>query len=213
MYDCVSSIFTGSSEKRSTTCSLSLLRTGGERTPGAKPTVSTTSTSFSQRPIEWPARDGLIDAGCAAWFMCTVRVKPNCPYCRTIVSRFCVMRFTGPSKVQSKMTLVVSQRIRGLSFGSNMPKLVAALVPSSVSSAPRMIIGPPARGPWPGSGPMRPSPGLYCVTVLSGTSAPPRPRGSVITSCSGAQSPEMFGSPLGRRGSRFAASGARVNCP
>ena len=35
----------------------------------------------------------------------------------TIVSLFWVMRLTGPSNVQSKMMLVVSQRIRGLSFG------------------------------------------------------------------------------------------------
>ena len=47
---------------------------------------------------------------------------------------------------------------------------------------------------------------------LSGTRPPPVPRGSRITTCSGAQSPEMFGSPLRRRASRFAVLGA-LTCP
>ena len=38
------------------------------------------------------------------------------------------------------------------------------------------------------------------------------PRGSRITTCSGAQSPEMLGSPLGRRGCRLATFGA-LTCP
>ena len=88
---------------------------GGDSTPGAKPTVSTTSTSFSQRPIEWPARVGSIFAGCSFMFMWIVRVKPSWPYCSVIVSAVCVMRLTGPSNVQSNRMLVVSQRMRGFS--------------------------------------------------------------------------------------------------
>ena len=77
--------------------------------------MSTISTSFSQRPIECPARLGAMLAGCSATFMWIVRVKPSWPYCSVIVSPSCVMRFTGPSNVQSNMMLVVSQRIRGFS--------------------------------------------------------------------------------------------------
>ena len=52
------------------------------------------------------------------------------------------------------------------------------------------------------------------MTWLTGTSAPARPRGSVITICSGAQSPEIFGSPLGSRGAQtqrllWASTGAK----
>ena len=45
----------------------------------------------------------------------------------TIVSLFCVMRFTGPSNVQSKMMLVVWQLKRGLSSRLNS---AAAFSPS-----------------------------------------------------------------------------------
>ncbi len=51
----------------------------------------------------------------------------------TIVSLFCVMRFTGPSNVQSKTMLVVWQLKRGLSSRLNA---AAAFSPSGVSSVP-----------------------------------------------------------------------------
>ena len=69
VYCRVSRIVAGSNVKRSTTCSLSLLRTGVFRKPGRKPTVSTISVSPSQRPIEWPARVGFTLAGWVFWFM------------------------------------------------------------------------------------------------------------------------------------------------
>ena len=69
MYARVIRMVAGSNVNRSTTCSLSLLRTGVFRNPGRKPTVSTISVSPSQRPIEWPARDAFTDAGCVFWFM------------------------------------------------------------------------------------------------------------------------------------------------
>ena len=47
-----SSSVAGSSVKRSTTCSSALCATAPARLPGSKPTVSTTSVSPSQRPIE-----------------------------------------------------------------------------------------------------------------------------------------------------------------
>ena len=52
---------------------------------------------------------------------------------------------------------------------------------------------------------------LYWLAVLRGTRAPPRPRGSVITSCSGAQSPVMFGSPVARRAARVAVAGGALS--
>ena len=58
--------------------------------------------------------------------------------------------------------------------------------------------GQRARGGGAGGAPSR----------LSGTRPPPVPRGSAITTCSGAQSPLMFGSPLERRGVRPAVFGA-----
>ena len=127
---------------------------------------------------------------------------------------FCVIRLTGPSNVQSKMMLVVSQRMRGFSFENSTANCSAPFSPASVSSAPWTTRGPPRPAPRPRGPPILPSPGLKLSTVLSGTSAPPRPRGSVITNCSGAQSPEMLGSPPGRRGARFAtAAGAVVSWP
>jgi hypothetical protein len=60
----LSASFAGSNVKRSTTCNAPLCgrRPSADRMPGAKPTVSTVSTSFSQRPIECPATLGA-DAG------------------------------------------------------------------------------------------------------------------------------------------------------
>ena len=62
-----------------------------------------------------PARLGLTFAGCPFMFMSIVRLISICPYWRTMVSLFCVIRLTGPSNVQSKRMLVVSHRNRGLS--------------------------------------------------------------------------------------------------
>ena len=118
---------------------------GGLSTPGAKPTVSTTSTSFSQRPVEWPARLGSIFAGCSA-FMWIVRVKPYWPYCSVIVSPRCVIRFTGPSNVQSNRMLVVSQRMRGLSSGEKLRNLSAASLPAAVYSTRGRPNPPPGGG-------------------------------------------------------------------
>ena len=75
-------------------------------------------------------------AGCFDSFMWMVRVKPNCPYCRMISFLCCVIRLTGPSNVQSKMTLVVSQRSRGLSFTPKKSKPATNFAPASVSSVP-----------------------------------------------------------------------------
>ena len=76
--------------------------------------------------------------------------------------------------------------------------------PEAIRRGARAVVAASPRPDWVGS-PMLPSPGSYSSTVLNGTSAPPRPRGSVITSCSGAQSPEMFGSPFASRAGRAAA--------
>ena len=51
----------------------------------------------------------------------------------TIVSRFCVIRLTGPSNVQSKMMLVVSHLKRGL---SSRVAAAASFSPRSVTSVP-----------------------------------------------------------------------------
>src|SRR5262245_9018805 len=113
------------------------------------------------------------------------------------------MRLTGPSNVQSKTMLVVSQRKRGLSSRLNS---AAAFSPASVNSDPPYSRGPaggpPRRAPPPALAGR--SPGLYWPTVVSGTRPPPVPRGSAITTCSGAHSPVILGSPLGRRGGRVA---------
>ncbi len=195
---------------------------GGFRTPGANPTVSTTSTSLSQRPIEWPARVRSMLAGCSFIFMWIVRVKPSWPYCSVIVSAVCVMRSTGPSKVQSNRILVVSHRMRGFS-GLKLWNASAAFLPASVNVtrgrnggrlAPPGGALPPGGGalapgggvPGGGAPGVGPSPGLNSPTLLTGTSAPARPRGSVITICSGAQSPFRFGSPVGSRAARGAAA-------
>ncbi len=59
------------------------------------------------------------------------------------MSLFCVIRLTGPSNVQSKMMLVVSQRKRGLSFAleargrlfAELGQLGAAVEPRPGSAA------------------------------------------------------------------------------
>ena len=70
------------------------------------------------------------------------------------------------------------------------------------------LAAPPAHRAGCSAGGAGESPGSNSSTRLTGTSAPLRPRGSVMTTCSGAQSPVMFGSPLGRRAARGAAGAA-----
>jgi hypothetical protein len=77
--------------------------------------------------------------------------------------------------------------------------------PPFASAVPRA----PAISRWPSGTPPTPK----SVAFESGTSVPLRPFGSVITSCSCAQSPAMFGSPLAVRAARSVAGFASMRWP
>src|SRR5690348_10765254 len=119
----------------------------------------------------------------------------------------CVMRLIGQSKVQSKMMLVGLHDKRGLSSVDHMRNAFDVSSPFAVYCG-RDGAGLRAR---------------ICSSVifpaakssrrLRGTSEPLPPLGGIVsTACSTAQSPEMFGSPDGKRSGRFDVStGALVN--
>ena len=174
---------------------------GGDNTPGAKPTVSTIEHVVLPPPDRVPAPTGATAAGCSVMFMWTVRVKPSWPYCerdRVGALRNAIHRSV---EVQSKMTLVVSQRIRGFCRAVGFERVRCGLARGRVHDVARAVLarvrcGFVAR--------------FELVHLATGTSAPPRPRGSVITSCSVAQSPERFGSPRGQaRRACYRLRGAR----
>ena len=146
---------------------------------------------------------------------------PGAPYWIRIEFSSCVMRFVNVSNVQSNKMLVGAQRSRGLSADDGS-KPSAAFLPASVSAtglgrdhavwiaSSASDSGVP-REPGNARTPCGSSPGASLSATLIGTSAPLMPLRSVITRCSAAQSPLMFGSPFASRSGRFACAAATAS--
>ncbi len=199
-------IVCGSSVKRSTTCSLSLWRTGKVRKPGRKPTVSTTSTSPSQRPIECPARDRLDVGRMRLQVQVDRALQVHLPVLDddvSLVLRDAVDRAVERPVEDDAGGLALEARVVVPGWPPPLPSY-----PGRSARCRRRAAVPRARAAATPSAPLHRPCGQAAPwpCVLSGTRPPPTPRGSAITICSGAQSPARFGSPVGRRGSRLTAT-------